>query len=35
MVGNQEKIYELGTNRRTINKRKDNERNKMKNSKGS
>ena len=29
------KIYELGTNRRTKNKRKDSERNQWKNSKGS
>ena len=35
MVGNHLKIYELGTNRRTRNKRKHSERNQRKNSKGS
>ena len=35
MVGNQQKIHELGTNRRTRNKRKDSERNQRENSKGS
>ena len=35
MVGNHRKIYELGTNRRTRNKRMDSERNQRKKSKGS
>ena len=35
MVGNHQKIYELGTYRRTRNKRKDSERNQRKNCKGS
>ena len=35
MVGNDQKIYELGTNRRTRNKKKYSERNQRKNSKGS
>ena len=35
MVRNHQKIRELGTNRRTRNKRKDSERNQSKDSKGS
>ena len=35
MVGNHQKIYELGTNRKTRNKRKESEKNQWKNSKGS
>ena len=35
MVGNHQKINELCTNRITKNKRKDNEKNQEKNSKGS
>ena len=35
MVGNHQKIHELSTNRRTINKRNDGERNQRENSKGS
>ena len=35
MVGNHQKIHELGTNRRTRNKRKGVERNQRENSKGS
>ena len=35
MVGSNQKIHELGTNRRTINKRKDSERNQREDSKGS
>ena len=35
MVGNHQKIHELGINRRTRNKRKNSERNQRKNSKGS
>ena len=35
MVGNHQEIHELGTNRRTRNKRKDSKRNQRKDSKGS
>ena len=35
MVGNYQKIYELNTNRRTRNKRKNSDRNQRKSSKGS
>ena len=35
MVGNHQIIIELGTNRRTRNRRKDSERNQRENSKGS
>ena len=35
MMENHQKIHELGTNRRTRNKRKDSKRNKRKDSKGS
>ena len=35
MVGNHQKIYELNTNRRTRNKRKNSDRNQRKSSKGS
>ena len=34
MVGNHQEIYELSTNRRTKNKRKNSKRNQRKNSKG-
>ena len=35
MVGNHQKIHELGTNKRTRNKRKDSERNQREDRKGS